>query len=85
MLTLTHPVELFLEKIMQETLHNHHTSISIGGRPMCNLRFADIDPMGGSSVELHYITNRPVDRARAYGMEVRTEKKQDDDQQHEHH
>ena len=29
---------LFLEKIMQET---HLTSISIGGRPTCNLRFAD--------------------------------------------
>ena len=28
---------LFLEKIMQETLHNHHTSISISGRPICNL------------------------------------------------
>ena len=25
---------LFLEKIMQETLHDHHTSTSIGGRPM---------------------------------------------------
>ena len=56
---------LFLEKIMQETLHYHHTSISIGGRPICNLRVADIDPMGGSSVELHHITNRLVDRAAA--------------------
>ena len=28
---------LFLEKIMHETLHDHHTSISIGGRPICNL------------------------------------------------
>ena len=25
---------LFLEKIMQKTLHDHHTSISIGGRPI---------------------------------------------------
>ena len=32
---------LYLEKIMQETLHEYHTSISIGGRLMCNLRFAD--------------------------------------------
>ena len=29
MLALTHPVELVLEKIMQETLHDHHTSIFI--------------------------------------------------------
>ena len=29
---------LFLEKIMQETLHDHHTSISTGGRPICNIQ-----------------------------------------------
>ena len=29
---------LFPEKIMQKTLHDHHTSISMGGRPICNLR-----------------------------------------------
>ena len=29
---------LFLEKMIQETLHDHHTSISIGERPICNLR-----------------------------------------------
>ena len=32
---------IFLERIMQETLADYHTSISIGGRPICNLRFAD--------------------------------------------
>ena len=32
---------LYLENIMQETLHEYHTSISIGGRLICNLRFAD--------------------------------------------
>ncbi|KAH3730917.1 hypothetical protein DPMN_056918 [Dreissena polymorpha] len=26
---------------MQETLNDHHTSISIGGKPISNLRFAD--------------------------------------------
>ena len=57
------------EKIMEETLHDHHTSISIGGRPTYNLRFADdIDLMGGSSGELQDLTNRLVDRAKAYGM-----------------
>ena len=62
---------LFLDKIMQETLHDHHTSISIGGRPTCNLRFADdIDLMGGSSGELEVLTNSFVGRAVAYGMEV---------------
>ena len=60
---------------MQETLHDHHTSISIGGRPAGNLRFtSDINLMGSSNVELQDLTNRLVDRAMAYGMEVITEK-----------
>ena len=60
---------------MQEILEDHHTSISIGGRPVCNLRFADdIDLMGGSNTELQDLTNRLVTRASAYGMEVSTEK-----------
>ena len=38
---------LFLEKISQKTLHNLCTSLSIGGRPISNLRFADyISPVG---------------------------------------
>ena len=64
---------LFLEKIMVGTFHDHNTSISIGGQPICNLQFADdIDFMGGSSSELQDLTNRLVDTARAYGMEVST-------------
>ena len=66
---------MFLEKIMVGTFHDHNTSISIGGQPICNLQFADdIDFMGGSSSELQDLTNRLVDTARAYGMEVSTEK-----------
>ena len=61
--------DLFLEKIMQETLHDHHTSISIGGRPKGNLQFAnDIDLMGGSNGECQDLTNRLVGRGTAYGM-----------------
>ena len=60
---------------MQETLHNHHTSISIGGRPICNPRFADdVDLMGGINGEFQDLTNRLVDRATEYGMEVSTGK-----------
>ena len=56
---------LLLEKIMQEILHDHHTSISIGGGPICNLRFADdIDLMNGSYGELQDLSKRLVDRAR---------------------
>ena len=66
---------LLLEKIMQETLHDHHKSISTGGRPICNRRFAkDIAIIGGNSGELQYLTNILVERAMAYGIEVSTEK-----------
>ena len=69
---------LFLEKIMKETLHDHHVSISIGGRSICNLRFAEginLDSyFFSSNGELQGLTNRLVDRARAYGKEVSTEK-----------
>ena len=66
---------LFLEKIVLETLQYYCTSISIGGKPIFNLQFANnIDLMGGSSDELQGLTNRHIDRATAYGMEVSTEK-----------
>ena len=65
---------LLLEKITQETLHDHHTSISISGSRICNLRFAhDINLIDGSIDELQDLTNRPQDRTRACEMEVSTE------------
>ena len=68
---------------MQETLYDHHTVVSLGGRPTCNLQFADdINVMGGSNGELKDLANRLIDRATAYAMEVSTEKKQYHDQQH---
>ena len=77
----------YLEKIMQETFHEHHTSIPTGGRPICRLRFADdIDLMGGSNGELQDLNNRHVDTPTAYGVVVSTHtQKQDHDQQHEQH
>ena len=60
---------------MQETLHDHHTSISTSRRPICSLRFADdIDLTGGGNGELQDIINRHVDRATAHVMEISTEK-----------
>ena len=59
---------------MQETLLDHHSSISIDGRPICNLRFADdIDLMGSSNSELQDLTNRLVNKPTAFGMEVSIE------------
>ena len=59
---------------MQEVLHDHHTSIFIRVRPICNLRFSDdINLKGGSSDELQDLTTSLVDSATAFGMEVSTE------------
>ena len=58
---------LFLEKIMQETLYDHNTSTSIDIMPIFNLQFTDKIALMGSSKRL-------IDRAMAYGMEVNTEK-----------
>ena len=64
-----------LEKIMQEILNDHQTYISIGGRPLCNLRFADdIDLLAGSNKELQELTDKLADRAGSYGMETISEK-----------
>ena len=61
--------------IMEETLHDHHASISISGRPICDLQFANnIDHIGSSSGKLKDLSNRLVGRARAFGIEVGTEK-----------
>ena len=47
---------IFLERIMQDTLNDHITSISIGGKSISNLRFADdIDLMAGSNHELQQL------------------------------
>ena len=66
---------IFLERIMQEALHDHHTSISIGGHKVCNLRFADdIDLMAGSNEELQQLTDRLATSAASFGMEISIEK-----------
>ena len=76
MLTLIHPVQPVPREDHAETLRDHHTSISIGGRPIFKLRFADnLDLMGGSNCELQNITNRLVNRGTAHIMEISTEKR----------
>jgi len=63
-----------LENTMQGTLHNFHTSISIRGHLLCNLRFAHgINLVGGSEVELQNLTTRLERAAGAHGMEVSIE------------
>ena len=47
------PVNIFLERIMSDALEEHDGKISIGGRNITNLRFADdIDAVAEKEQEL---------------------------------
>ena len=62
---------LFLEKIMTDALDGHVGSVSIGGRPITNLRFADdIDGLAGIEEELRQLVERLVKTSDDYGMEI---------------
>ena len=52
-------------------LDGHVRSVSIGGRPITNLRFADdIDGLAGSEEELRQLVERLVKTSDDYGMEI---------------
>ena len=66
---------LFLEEIMSEIEIKHATSISVGGRPIWNLKFADdIDLLAGSNAELQHLTDELAKSTSRYGMEISDEK-----------
>ncbi|PVD26746.1 hypothetical protein C0Q70_14424 [Pomacea canaliculata] len=66
---------IYFEKVMRNALEGHEPSVSIGWRPLSNLRFADdIALIAGSSEELQDLTNRVNTCANQYGMHVSTEK-----------
>ena len=66
---------IFLERIMEEALENHAGSVSIGGRKITNLRFADdIDGLAGSEEELRNLVSNLDEKCEAAGMEISAEK-----------
>ena len=66
---------LCLENIMQEALHNFYGTISVNGREISNLRFADdIDLIAGTEEELQELTTTLEGRAYVYRMEIGAEK-----------
>ena len=66
---------IFLERIMTDALEEHESTVSIGGRTVSNLRFADdIDGLAGSDVELAELIKRLDDSCSSYGMEISAEK-----------
>ena len=62
---------------MSDVLEEHEGTVSIAGRTITNLRFADdIDGLAGSEQELAQLVER-LDQTsnKTYGMEINAEKK----------
>ena len=61
--TLTHPLHIFLERIMTDAFEDPEGTVSIRGRAITNLRFADdIDGLAGEEEELANLVER-LDKA----------------------
>ena len=66
---------IFLEYIMIQTLQGFTPSLTINGRPISNLRFADdIDLIGENVDQVQDLTSRLDVAAKSVGMEISTEK-----------
>ena len=60
---------------MTDALEDHEGTVSIGGRTITNLRFAnDIDGLAGEEEELANLVERLDKACTAYGMEISAEK-----------
>ena len=60
---------------MTDTLEDHEGTVSIGGRTITNLRFADdIDGLAGEEEELSNLVERLDKASKAYGVEISAEK-----------
>ena len=60
---------------MTDALEDHRGSVSIGGRTLTNLRFADdIDALAGKEKELIKLVNHLDKASTTYGMENSAEK-----------
>ena len=62
---------------MADALEDKEGTVSIGGRTITNLRFADdIDGLAGQEQELVELVNHLVKACTAYGMQISAEKTQ---------
>ena len=60
---------------MTDTLEDHEGTVSIGGRTITNLHFADdIDGLAGEEEELANLIEHLIKASTAYGMEIKAEK-----------
>ena len=63
-----------MERIITDALEDHEGTVSIGGRTITNLRFADdIDGLTGEKDELSKLVERLDKASTAYSMEISAE------------
>ena len=68
---------IFLERIVADALEDHEGTVSIGGRIITNLRFADdIDGLAGQEQELVKLENHLEEAPKVYGMQISAENAQ---------
>ena len=66
---------MFLERIMMDALEDHEGTVSIGGRTVTNLCFADdIDGLAGEEEELAKLVEYLDKASTAYSVEISAEK-----------
>ena len=66
---------ILLERIRTDALEDHAGTVSIGGKTITNLRFADgIDGLAGTETELANLVERLDKTSTAYGMQISAEK-----------
>ena len=66
---------IFLERIVEDALEGHEGTVSIGGRSVTNLRFADdIDGLAGKEEELVNLVECLDSTSTAYGMQISAER-----------
>ena len=69
---------IFLERIITDALEDHESTVSIGGRTITNLRFADdIDALAGEGEELANLVELLDKASTAYNMEISADQHKD--------
>ena len=73
--SVTHPLQHFSEQIMSDALEKHDGKVSIGGRNITNLRFADdIDALAEEEQEIKALVDSLNKTCTRYKMEISAEK-----------
>ena len=74
MSTFIHPLKHISGKDHADALEDHEGNVSIGGRAVTNLRYADvIDGVAGEEGELAKLVERLDKASTAYGIEIKAE------------